>query len=387
MRIDPELDPFLTRHGLGTARPETAKHQNGRNANLLVVTTTGHALFVKRVNTRSHDAGERIAACRAFEELRRTDLGVRRTLGTAPLLACDPELGLLAYQAVTGATSLADLSAEDPQADGALAPHVSGMGRLLAAVHALDVERVPPRSGPPGMPPVDWLEELPWRMHQSATAPVLEVWRRLQGDPEVAAALRELRAEEDAAVAERPVAVHGDVRLDQLLVGHDGVLRLVDLEEFRRGDAARDVGAMVGEWLHRATLDIVEDHVSDPEAGAGPGERARAAVADLQLSHEEVVASGVAALERRRVVVERLWEAYVAAGGQHDPAFVERVTRFAGWHLFDRLIAVAEHTSRISAVHWAAAGIGRRALLDPRAAAPALGLPDPRTATTEETAA
>lgn len=368
MRIDPRLDAFLEAAGLGRHRPETAKELNGRNANFLVVTTTDTPVFVKKIAMGSSDATERHAACTVFEELRRADETVRRSLGTAPLLAADAELGFLAYAALPGAKSLAEI-ARDDDVDAQPEDFAEDLGRILAAVHALDASGVPDRSEPPRLPPLGPLDHLSWESYQSLTAPCLRIWNRLQNDPVTAQAVRDLRADEAVAVALHPVAIHGDARLDQFLLDRDGRVRLIDLEEFRLGDPARDVGAIVGEWLHRATLDLV-------------GERDDvAAVADLELTHEEVVANGAAALDRRRPVVERFFAAYRDAGGPtatwvDDPAFVDRVTRFAGWHMFDRLIAVAEHTSRVSALHWAAAGIGRQALLSPAAAAPALGLPD-----------
>ncbi|WP_122818054.1 class V lanthionine synthetase subunit LxmK [Nocardioides pantholopis] len=368
MRIDPRLDGFLEQHGLGRLRPETAKEQLGRNSNFLVVTTTGRQLFVKRIRMRGGDSLERFRACAAFDALRCSDAEVREQLRTAPLVAADEELGFLAYEAVPGAESLALLAGD--QENRIAEEHGAELGSILAAVHRLSADRVPERENEPVMPPVAWLDVLPWPVYQGSSAPALQIWHRLQSDTEVRSALARLRADEKAA---RQCAVHGDVRLDQFLVGSDGVLRLVDLEEFRRGDAARDVGAMVGEWLHRATLDLLGDRDTDPAAALG----------EVDLDHEDVVASGVAALERRRPAVTRFWNAYRAAGGgSDDPAFLDRVTRFAGWHMFDRLIAAAENASRISALHWGAAGIGRQALLHPRAAAPALGLP----ATTDHTA-
>ncbi|MDT9593136.1 class V lanthionine synthetase subunit LxmK [Nocardioides zeae] len=378
MRIDPRLDDFLEAQGLGRHRPETAKELNGRNANFLVVTTTDTPVFVKRIATGSRDAAERHAACVAFEELRREDPAIQRTLGTAPLLASDADLGFLAYVALPGSTSLAELGRQpkdDADADegdaGTRDPEdfAEDLGRLLAAVHALDPAGVPPRAEAPRLPPIQPLDHLTWESYQNLTAPCLRIWNRLQNDPDAAGTLRALRADEAYAVEQHPVAIHGDVRLDQFLLDREGRLRLIDLEEFRLGDPARDVGSMVGEWLHRATLDLVGE------------QDAVAAVADLELTHDEVVANGAAALDRRRPVIQRFFEAYRTSCGPDaawvdDPAFVDRVTRFAGWHMFDRLIAVAEHTSRVSALHWAAAGIGRQALLAPRAAAPALGLPD-----------
>lgn len=361
MRIDPRLNGFLEENGLGGFRPETAKEQLGRNSNFLVVTTTDRPLFVKRIGMESGDAAERFRACTAFEDLRRDDAEIRSRLQTAPLVAHDESLGFLAYEAVTGARSLAELATEED--DHTIADRASELGTILAALHGLDSARVPARAHEPHLPPVGWLDVLPWRVYQNSSAPALQIWHRLQGDAEVADGLRRLREDERRSPT---YAVHGDVRLDQFLVGDDDVLRLVDLEEFRRGDIARDIGAMVGEWLHRATLDLLGDHAED----------AGTAVGDVELTHEEVVASGAAALDRRRPMVTAFWKAYRAAGaGSEDPDFLDRVTRFAGWHMFDRLIAASENTSRISALHWGAAGIGRQALLNPRAAAPALGLP------------
>lgn len=372
MRIDPRVDDFLAVNRLGRVRPETVKEQNGRNANFLVVTSTGAPLFVKTIRDNSAQSRERFAACTAFETLRRDDATIRSELGTAALLAADVEHGFLAYEAVTGASSLAELAREEKEATDPVPPSVAdyapACGQILAAVHALDVERVPERTEPPHMPPVAFLDALPWELYRQASAPVLRVWHRLQHDEKVAAALHRLRADE---VATTPTAIHGDFRLDQLLVGHEEALCLVDTEEFRRGDPARDVGAMVGEWLHRAALDIVGDRPGTSETDAG------SAVADLELDHDDVLASGAAALENRRPVITRFWEAYWAERGEDaTPEFVRRTARFAGWHMFDRLVATAENVPRISAVHWAAAGIGRQALLNPDDAAPALGLPD-----------
>lgn len=372
MRIDPRLDDFLESVGLGRHRPDTAKELNGRNANFLVVTTTDKPLFVKRITMEHSDAVERHAACVAFERLRRSNPAIRSSLGTVPLRAADAELGFLIYDALPGGKSLAELGRASLVAgEGEEGPEpeefAADLGRILAAVHRLDPEGVPPRADQPRLPPIAALDHLSWESYQSMSAPSLRIWNRLQNDAAAGDALRTLRSDEDEALAGgTAVPIHGDVRLDQFLLGEDARVRLIDLEEFRLGDAARDVGAMVGEWLHRATLELVGDRDDV------------AAVADLELTHDEVIANGAAALDRKRPVIDAFFTAYRTARASSDcddPHFVDRVTRFAGWHMFDRLIAVAEHSSRVSALHWAAAGIGRQTLLSPRAAAPALGLP------------
>lgn len=360
MRIDPGADAFLRQHRLGAIRQDTVKEQNGRNNNFLVVTDLDNPVFVKRIRPGNTDAAERFAACVAFDDLCRADSNMADTLGTAPLLASDAETGFLAYRAVTGAKSVSELLV-DADREQALT-WADGCGGLLAAVHQLDPSGVPDRSTEPPLPPIDWLTALPWGVYSRSSAPALQVWHRLQHDDAAREALVRLRADERAATGRSPI--HGDARLDQLLVGKDGVLRLIDMEEFRLGDSARDVGAMVGEWLHRATLELVRSDETE------------AAVLELELSHEEVLRRGVAALESWRPVISRFWNSYRAHGaGNDDPEYIGRVTRFAGWHLFDRLIAAAESTSRLSALQWGAAGIGRQALLNPLEAAGALGLP------------
>ncbi|MQW77547.1 hypothetical protein GHK92_16870 [Nocardioides sp. dk4132] len=372
MRIDPRLDRFLDDSGLGNLVPEDAKEKAGRNSNFVVRTTTGRELFVKRIRMGGSDSLERFRACSAFDTLRRDDPEVRDSLPTALLVAHDEELGFLAYEAVDGATSVAELASEDE--DSVVETHLDAIGSALAALHRLDVSRVPAREHEPAFPPVGWLDVLPWPVYHHASAPALKIWHRLQSDDGVRAALLALRDDERRA---HPHAIHGDARLDQFLIDGDGRLLLVDLEEFRRGDAARDIGALVGEWLHRATLDLLGDRATDTAAS----------LADSDLTHADVIASGVAALERRRPAISRFWASYRGAGGGNDdPDFVDRVTRFAGWHLFDRMVAAAESASRISALHWGAAGIGRQALLHPRAAAPALGLPGEPTNHQEDAA-
>lgn len=363
MRIDPQLADFLTERDLGTLVPDSGREQLGRNSNFLVDTDAGRTLFVKRVHVGTTEAKERFDSCLAFERIRRDDASVGSALGTAALLAADDERGFLAYEAVPEAQSLAERAADE-----AVTPEeVAATARVLATLHSMPADRIPERSSELAMPPVGWLTALPWGAYARSSAPSLQVWRRLQGDDDLRQAVTELRRDERAV---RPRAIHGDVRLDQFLVGADGVVRLIDLEEFRLGDPARDVGAMVGEWLHRATLDLVDQDARS------------SAVTDLELSHEDVLAGGARALEKRRPSIQTFWRTYRdEAGLGSDDDFTARVTRFAGWHLIDRLLASSEMTSRLSALQWAAAGIGRQALLHPLPASQALGLTDDSTTT------
>ncbi len=120
------------------------------------------------------------------------------------------------------------------------------------------------------------------------------------------------------------VPVHGDLRLDQFLLG-DTTLHLNDWEEFRLGDPARDVGAYAGEWLHRAVLRIPAQETDDAFSAV--------------LTHEEVVARGSEELTRVLPLISAFHRGYREGGGPEDDGLVVRATSYAGWHLIDRLIA------------------------------------------------
>lgn len=356
MRLDEELDDFLTARGLRRdAGPDAPRLQHGRNQNWLVTTCTGRDVFVKKVATGSPQARARLEACVLFDDVLGTNPAVAQLIRTPRIIAVDTDRGFLVLEAVAEARDAAHAVSDDDLPED----FPADAGRTLAALHALDVATGPISSEPHHMPPVEWLAALPWHLYANASAPQLEVWRRLQGDAELRTALVALRTAEACAPL-RPL--HGDVRLDQFLVTPDGSSQLVDFEEFRLGDAARDVGAFVGEWLHRAVLDLNRD---DEDSGA-------------ELDHEEVLARGARSLARRQPLISAFWQAYTtvaAAGGRTlDSGFADRAAAFAGWHLLDRLIAAAENRSRLSAFEWAGAGIGRQALLQPRNTAIVLGL-------------
>ncbi|WP_460338348.1 hypothetical protein [Actinoallomurus acanthiterrae] len=223
------------------------------------------------------------------------------------------------------------------------------------------------------------MHALPGAVFTASSAAALEVWRLLQGDAELVAALTRMREREAAAPR---TAAHCDLRLDQfLLAGSE--LYLTDWEELRFADPARDVGAFAGEWLYRAITAIPESARSD---GAS----------DSPLTHQQILSAGAREIERRRPLVAAFWTGYRAERGADgaDPAehgavdanlaergaidadLAERAAAFAGWHLLDRVLSLAEHTPRIRAVDRAAFGIGRRVLLNAPAAATTLGLGD-----------
>lgn len=240
------------------------------------------------------------------------------------------------------------------------------VGRILATLH-----QRPVGSGYAGraidpLPTVTALTGLPLDSVHRLTAGEIEAWRLVQGDDTLVRNILELR--ERTMEAPR-TPVHGDFRVDQVLVSH-GEVTIVDWEEFGVGDPAYDVGNWLGEWVYRAALDI-------PTArGDGVGtDEARPVLAHRPLDADQIVRRGVGKLEALTPHMVAFWDAYRRERQVSEQELI-RVVQFAGWHLVDRLLALAQVKAVLPGVPRAAAGIGKRLLTNPHAAAHALGLVD-----------
>ncbi|WP_259446126.1 hypothetical protein [Streptomyces geysiriensis] len=135
------------------------------------------------------------------------------------------------------------------------------------------------------------------------------------------------------------------------------------------------MGAFAGEWLFHATYSVFAP------TEAGPG-RPEESTAGFGLTHEEIVARGSASLRRHLPRIAAFWQGYLECRPQAlalDAGLSERAAAYAGWHMYDRLIATAESHATLNPVARAAAGIGRTVLLGPSAAARTLGLSAERT--------
>lgn len=366
MRMDEGLNRFLAENGLGEGMTDSAINLMGRNSNFSIRTSEGRELFVKKIDPRSRGARARIDACSRIDAMRRAQPSLAEELQAPSVLAVDVETGFIAYELLPGARGLSDVATEKK----VTADHGSKAGRALAALHAMSPVGHDLTADPSPMPPLGWFESLPWQVYSTASAPQLQVWNRMQRDDELIAAVSAMRDREAEAAT---VPIHGDIRLDQFAVCNNDVVHLLDWEELRMGDPARDVGAYVGEWLHRAILDSVQPPKDDQDGSDGY------LTDELDLTHEEVLLRGVESLDRHQHFVTEFWTAYTQRVDV-DAGFAERVAAVAGWHLIDRLLAASETRSRLSAFEWAAAGIGRQALLEPGGTATTLGLVVPETA-------
>jgi aminoglycoside phosphotransferase (APT) family kinase protein len=336
----PGLDVVLARLDLGRLRPDSVVTLAGRNESWAGRTDRGHHLFIKRFGGPPEEARQRMRRSAAFERLA-PDVAPR-------VFWWDERTLLMVSEFVDEATTGADLAA-----DGEFGPDLAlRAGRLIGSLHGLDPGEDPPDRDRPVLPSAELLRGLPLRVFRDSCAGELKAWRLMQEDAALAEAVDRLLTESDGAPA---VPAHCDLRLDQFLIRADRMY-VIDWEEFRLSDAARDVGSFAGELLHR--------YVS---GWAEPGSEPH--------SHEDVLDRCAAGIEQARPVVAAFWSAYRAARAcDDDPGLAARAAAFAGWHMYDRLLAGARRSVRLSAVHRAAAGIGRTIMSAPAAAAPALGL-------------
>ncbi|MGW1170714.1 class V lanthionine synthetase subunit LxmK [Streptomyces sp. NPDC002550] len=348
----PHVNGLLSRLGLGQLTENEVSAYRGRNDNWSGTTTSGHSVFVKQIVGHPTDIQVRIHHLAAFDQLvSRHEL---EHLATPKLLGYDLNHQLVVHEHLHETVSAAELAADDAFTDDLAAR----TGKALAELHTLKVSRSHADSGTSPTPPVRGLEAIPVSSYADSSAGSIEAWSILHTDTEVAKAIAELA--DDAAAFHQPV--HGDVRIDQVL--WDGErLYVIDWEEFRLGDPARDIGAFAGEWLYRAVNGIPEK-VSKEHPGQ----------ADYQPSDSEVIAAGTAELDRLRPITEAFWRGYRSIDSGACEELAVRAVRWAGWHMFDRMIALSEQSSRLPAISRAAAGIGRTALLSPEQFTKTIGL-------------
>jgi hypothetical protein len=339
--------------GLGRLSHEGLDARAGRNPNWVGTTTSGRRVFVKLI--RGLGAGDRIRREAAMHALLER-VGPERRIATTHLLGVDATRGVFVFDALEGVTTmvrhLIDWDAQPVTYEA--------LGRAVAAVHALPVREATAagiREEPFGEPNRQFAVAIPEQAYAMLSYGMLDFYRLVQRD----VALREPIDLIHAGGRDRAV-IHGDLRGDQVVRFPDAPQQplVLDFEDVRIGDPARDVGALVGEVLRAV---IITTSTSDEE-----GQPLRPAAAPI----ERIVA---AALERMADGAPLLRALRVGYGdiARWSPDFPERVLRVAGWHLFDRALATAQHSVAISVRDKAGAGIGRRLLLEPSRFAAALG--------------
>lgn len=233
----PAVAAFLRGLGLGDFVPDGLVSHTGRNENWSGTTTSGRAVFVKSLGGEPEDAQRRLRGIIAFEEL--LEDAPAGTLRAPRCLGWSEEDALVAYEMLPLSRTGAELADAKEFGEG----HARQIGEMIGELHGLKPSgRVRLDTSAPSQPSVAAFTALPLESHRTSSAAELRVWSMLQQDAELVEAIVELRRAEAAA---ETCPTHGDLRLDQLLLsGHD--FHLLDCEELRLGDPARDTGAFIG---------------------------------------------------------------------------------------------------------------------------------------------
>lgn len=341
-----DLDELLRLSGHAGAIRTTARILEGRNSNFSIRLAGGDEVFVKQFEAPADagpDAGRNFRQALQFERFR--DLHPEMEgLGAPRLMASSIEQRLMIYELIPEVRTYAALA----DTGDLTATHLAAAGVAMSLLHS-----VPGRPGevadlPHRLPPVAAFTAIPLGAWARASAAELEAWALLQSDPELIKSVRELRRTEDEA---RRVPIHGDLRLDQILISERGV-HLTDFEDFRLGDPARDVGSLLGEIAYRAILSIIKDWDSSFSL-------------EVEFTHEEILDRGAHELDAAMPLLHAFWSGYQSGLEQDDPTLAQRSVAWLGWHMFDRLLASSKDRNKLLSVHRAAAGIGRAILTQP----------------------
>ncbi|CAD5990923.1 phosphotransferase [Agreia sp. COWG] len=348
-RVYDQTKPILEQIGKAEADIVDVKPLLGRNVSGIYTFDDGLEIFVKRITGLGAE-GRHFRSVSFENAVSRSDdsTGMR-----APkLIASMPTHNLLAYSYVSNGAGFGKSIRDDEATDGEFAR----VGRGLAALHRLAVTAPELTDATAPFLPPSGPNALSVNMYFGQTMGQLEMWRYIQRDDVLRKALDVLV--EPGEPASR-VPVHGDLRGDQILLTSNECW-IIDWEEFRLGDAARDIGAMLGEiFYHRMRSSITS-----------------LAVASDSVTDRDVIEHGSRAIDEVVPKTRLLWESYLHAAdaGSATDDFVERCIGFFGWQLFDRALASGTFFGRISALDRALAGIGREAIVGGAAYGTTLGL-------------
>ena len=319
----------------------------GRNVSG-VITHPGGKVFVKAI--QGADGLQRFHRTLSFFN---NDIKPSSPFRTPALLSSDENTLSAAYGCLPDAADFAVHVRENRATQNQLAC----AARTVAALHSTplteqgsisrDVPHLPPHG--PNAIGLALLEE--------STFGELELWRLLQSDEPLRTALSAL-VWGDHEVRH----IHGDLRSDQLVLDED-TCWLLDWEEFRIGDPARDLGSLAGEILYHRLRTLLT--------------QARAQVGDA-LTDAGILRTGEQLIAEARPCVAALWRSYRdALVGLDDNDLPDRVAAYMGWFLFDRALASATYSGRLNAFDRALAGIGRGLVLEPATYRNSVGITDP----------
>lgn len=344
----PEVVRALTKLSFGPAPTAEVVGYVGRNDNWGLTVSDGRSVFVKRLTGPAQETSKRLARAVAFAAL--VSATPPRHWHAAELLGSDTDTRLLVFERVQDSVSAGE------QADDVDVGLARRIGRAVGELHSMTAPS-PPAPEPPSPRMANRLDVLTLEQYAQSSGGELDTWALLQHDKQLKRALAALAGQSQAAPQ---VPSHRDLRLDQILLAGDQV-HLIDWEEYGPADPAVDVGSFVGEWLYRAASAMFTD------AGEQDGASADA--------HAALVERGARELEVVRPLVMAFWSGY-RQEYPADDGLAARAAAYAGWHLFDRVLAGARYATHLGALERGIAGIGRNALIGGPEFVETIGLED-----------
>ncbi|MEW1980954.1 phosphotransferase [Citricoccus sp. NPDC079358] len=317
----------------------------GRNVSGIFETPTARC-FVKRFTGLA--AGERWRNSRAFNKAGIVTSGAMRT--PSLMFSHEPSATLIYEAMPRDATHIVELL----RADELSATYCQALGAGLGDLHSAQVDHPEELTDAiPGLPP-GANSAVPLDVVEQSTIGVLQLWGILQQDETLAEALADLVG---AVYVPRPI--HGDLRTDQIF--HDGEsVQIIDWEDLRMGDPARDVGSLLGEVLFNRLRKLTQ-RASDEEGN---------------LTDENLMRSGAELVTEASESMRVIWSSYSTASGcdDLDEGMRVRTAQYVGWAMYERSMAVATYFGRLGAFERAIMGIGRNLLLNPDDFSSSIGL-------------
>ncbi|WP_040360243.1 phosphotransferase [Corynebacterium durum] len=345
------VSPLLQDVGINPSLVQGIDVKVGRNQSAVLEVDGNQQYFVKLIQ-----GSDGVARFRRSKDFENWVINKSIKFATPKLLAFSKDQRALMFEFARCDTNLGEMLG-DKFIDSVTAMKVAvAIGSLHTSTVSIsdniesDLPVLPPQF--PGLISLDYFE--------NATIGERNLWRILQNDAELLEAL-------DLLVDSRInfVPIHGDFRPDQVFFRADEVV-LLDFEEFRLGDPARDLGSFIGDLFY---------HKMSWIAVGAQG-------TDGRLTHESLLERGVDLLGQVRPIIQSFWEKYCifCCGAQSEtwkmtqPNLANRVTGYAGWHLFDRSLARSALSGRLTANDRALNGIGRNLIINSGMFAQELGL-------------
>ncbi|RDI43468.1 phosphotransferase [Nocardia mexicana] len=259
-------------------------------------------------------------------------------------------------------TNLADMANKR----GLTSRHAQAVGRAVARLHSESAAGEPNDQGVPRCVPVDLVLGLDAERWASASRAELEVWSLLHGDRPLCRSLLEFAAGERQL---EPVPLHGDLRLENIHLTGEGDV-VTELHSSGSGDPARDLGRFLGDIVYWALLSIIKDVDGTFSM-------------DVDFDDRDIIERGFLQLQDRSEVMVEFWSSYIdnltlpaARLDLHGwtNGVAVRTVSWAGWHMFERMLAENTYRNRLLSIYRCIAGISRGLLLSPRDYRDTLGL-------------